>query len=308
MLAEIFFIDHQRLKQEEKSVQSPLTRLNKAVNLWESSTQIKINDIAHLKSIANDPEKVFCDFVMREEKGREKELRKFFGERANLSQLVEQIYLPQDFSRVKVAMEEISKTRWEMFDLVESQVILSQAWHDRLLQKCYYVADTPQQKARLEYANKMLDFLNKQVDTLLEQEIKSDGRPSARFDKLRKSKSYHKNMLPVGLRFVGFNDDRTIEIDPDFVIHGFASFIPEFMKHTPLPEFVPIDYRIVYVRETDGSDQKKLIIEGSQIPTDWLRQSRTTLLPEIYHIINGKIVKTDKKGKRYPDHPLVEQK
>jgi len=305
--AEIFYTDQARLKQEQRNIDRTKNLVQRAVNLWETSTKIKINNIEELKAIVSDPEAVFVDHVLKEEKNREKELKKMFGERANLSQLVEQIYTPENFNSVKASMEEIRKTRWEFFTLVESQVILSQLFHDRLLGKCYYVAHTKEQKARLEYVNKMKDYLTSQVEKLLELEIKQDGRERGRFDKLKSSKNYYKNQLPVGLRFVGFDDNRTIEIDPEFIINGFATFIPELTKRTPLPEFVPIDYRVAYVRKTDGADVKQLIIEGAPIPTDWLRQSYTTLLPEIYNVINGKIVKTDRKGKRYPENSLVVQ-
>lgn len=311
MAAEIFYIDQARLKREQQNFSRTLDRLKKAVLLWERTTSFKIKDIGQFQTIAQDPEKVFLDLVRAEQSDAEEKLKQIFGGRANTEKLLEEIYLPQGWDKVKAAMADIAKVKWMYFTIHEGTVDMSQEWHDLMLGKCYFVIENDLQRKRLKYCQELIKQLADSKKLLI-AEIKEKGKSEESFWKHFTTLDFIA-ALPTGVRVVDTNKYdrgeaiRQLEPDPYFVTMGYAVQVRGLEVHKAVNNPSPQDYRLAWVRMGDGSDQKVLFLEGAEVPTDTMRVTKSLLTPHIYHVVNGRIINTGRVGKRYPDHGLYVQ-
>jgi len=308
---EIFYTNTKLLAETKANFQRAVDRLTKAVTLWQEITPFTIESIEALKEISQDPESYYLNLVEKKQGSSEERLKKILGEMANVEEMVKTVYLPKGFQQVVSVMEAIKKTRWDLFTIQDGKIDFSQEWHDSQLKKCYFVCETDTQRKRLEYARKLVKQIN-ESQKLLSLDIEERGKHPSSFSRNFSSKDYY-GPMPTGLR-LGITNRREgdefikeIEPDPHWVINGYVARIPALQTGSPRYEFKSRDYRLCHVINSTGGWDRTLFFEGDAVPVDPMRSAKTRLEPNVYHIIDGKMINTGRKGKRYNLPKIIDE-
>jgi hypothetical protein len=306
-----FYTDQAKLAHETRDQSRTIDKIRKAKITYETVTKDTVETIEQLKEMVSDPTAYFVRLKTLHAQAQTEKIKGIFGEGLDVSSFIKNS-LPETFIEVINACRLCESVKWSNYTFNEGRIELSQEFHTRLIGTVYFFAVTSLQKARLSFAEKMKAMVESEMHQLLMDEARENNktedirRPAAMKDFI--------GGLPYCLRLEWRNEpgkihieSRSVQINHHWVVDGFSQWVPDVLPKPKERKPNYNKYRLAQRAMMDGAMNVFYFAQGMNVPLDPLRQTKTTLLPNYYHIINGHFVDTGEKAPRYPDHPLYVQ-
>lgn len=301
---EPFYVDRQKLETELRNQSRVTSKIQNARATYESITADVIQTIEQLRAMVTDPIAYFVRIKEQHAEKQKEKLAEVFGGGLDVKSFIKNS-LPERFQEVVNACRLCESVEWTLYTIAENgKLELTQAFHDRLKDRCYYFAETENQRKRLAFARKMVRMLDFEMRQLLQDQAAENGTEHAIADDLKVSRFVAG--LPACCRIIydPSTDSKRIAINEGFVVDGFGRWTPNVIKpvdRTPRPR------RVRLCMWPGGSGVRYTHFEHPKWPVDPTRMQKTVVLPNWFEIRDGKCYDTGKRAPRLPDAPLLTQ-
>jgi hypothetical protein len=205
----VYFKDENQLSTWNRELEWALTAANALVHTYQSVSGYQLSTLADIDALIKDPEKFYRDQHMAVISVKYKE---FLED----TRFEHQVNLPEKWGDVQNAIRKFAKysnfIAQKYIEIKNGEVTATENWYLRRNSKCYLVATSKDEKARLEFAQGVIDAIEK-----LEPRLKQN--PKIYKNALERRLWY--TPLPYFLKAVNTPDGVRIIPNPLFVLSEF---------------------------------------------------------------------------------------
>jgi hypothetical protein len=153
----VYFKDSTQLSTWNRELEWALTAANVLVHTYQSVSGYQLSTIADIGALINDPAKFYKDQHMA---AHSEKFKEFLELRVDLL-----VNLPEKWGDVQNAIRKFAKhtnfVAQKYLEFKNGEVTASENWYLRRNSKCYLVATSKDEKARLEFAQGVIDAIEK---------------------------------------------------------------------------------------------------------------------------------------------------